>query len=134
MIRRRSAHKVPTHSSTTGLRNFHDWVVSLPWVVERPYDLGTPDARSFAVDCEPLDRKQLWLITGFQQPSCVDDIQMAVIVPIEVAPAIEAAGWGKCLAPMPAGSVLMAAAGDAATRPRAIEALALAAYSCVFSS
>jgi hypothetical protein len=44
--------------------DFHEWVLSLPWVVERPYALATPGVRGFGVECEPLDRRQLWLLTG----------------------------------------------------------------------
>ena len=68
---------------------------SLPWVVERSYNVGTPGVRSFAIDCEPLDRRRLWLVTGLQLGLQADSVGIAVIVPFETASAVEDAGWGR---------------------------------------
>jgi hypothetical protein len=127
MIHRRTVQRATT---APAFEDFHDWVLSLPWVVERPSRLAPPVVRSFAVDCEPLNRRQLWLITGLQEPSCADEISVAVIVPIEAAELIENSGWGERLAPMPAGHLLVTASSAALDRRQDIEALILTAYSC----
>ena len=127
MIHRRPVQRAATAPAFEG---FHEWVLSLPWVVERPHSVATPVVRSFAVDCEPLDRRQLWLITGLQQPSCADRVSIAVIVPIETAEAIEDSGWGERLAPIPAGHVLVTASRETGDRRREVEALTLTAYGC----
>jgi hypothetical protein len=135
MIRRRLAARTSRTSSLTGtpaFTDFHEWVLSLPWVVERPYSLGTPGVRTFGIDCEPLDRRQLWLITGLRKPLDVDDVSLAVIVPDDAADAIEDAGWAYRWVPMPAGHILMRADGGA-HRPQVIEALAITAYSCAMA-
>src|SRR3954467_3053467 len=58
MIRRhrQNARPAPAVAAnrTTPFDDFHEWVLSLPWVVERPVDPENPEMRSFAVDCEPL--------------------------------------------------------------------------------
>ncbi len=136
MIRRRPATRT-SHPScfslTPAFTDFHEWVLSLPWVVERPYSLGTPGVSAFGIDCEPLDRRQLWLITGLHKPLERNDIAVAVIVADDAADPIEAAGWAYRCAPMPAGHVLMRASDDVAHRPDVIEALAITAYSCAMA-
>jgi hypothetical protein len=136
MIRRRKATRTFQTSSLTrrpAFTDFHEWVLSLPWVVERPPSFGTPGVRTFGVDCEPLNRRQLWLITGLHKPSEADAVALAVIIPDEAADAIEDAGWAYRWAPMRAGHVLMRASDASAHRPHEIEALAIAAYSCAMA-
>jgi hypothetical protein len=113
--------------------DLHEWVLSLPWVVERPYSLATPGVRSFGVDCEPLGRRQLWLITGFPRAEESEEVAVAVIVPADVAGEIETAGWGRSLAPMPGRHAMVAVYGDALARRPELEALVLTAYSCALS-
>ena len=115
------------------LDGFHRWLLNLPWVVERPYCLETPGVRSFAVDCEPLRRQQMWLITGLRRPLLAGDSGIAVILPLAAADIVEAAGWGRRGVLMPARRILVAACGDATARPREVEALALCAYSYAMS-
>ena len=123
-----------TASSSTRMRNlrasahFHEWVLSLPWVVERPCSVGARGVRGFAVDCEPLDRRQLWLVTGLQRRLRPSSVDVAVIVPHEAARAIEEAGWARAVTPMPGWRVLMRASAEAMTAPHRVEALALSAY------
>ena len=75
------------------LGNIHEWILSLPWVVERPYGVGTPGVRSFAVDCEPLDLRQLWLVTGLTRTGNGERaLGAAVIVPTELAEDFETVG------------------------------------------
>ena len=67
MAWRRKAPSETLRSPEPLLGNVYEWILSLPWVVERPDGLGTPGVR-FAVDCEPLDLRQLWLVTGLPAP------------------------------------------------------------------
>jgi hypothetical protein len=127
MISRRPIQKISAPEMAPAPDDFHEWVLSLPWVVERPYSLATPGVRTFAVDCEPLDRRQMWLVTGLRK-SFDGDPGIAVIVPGDAASEIEQAGRGRNLSPMPAGHVLMTVRGEVGDRAR-IEALVLSAYS-----
>ncbi|MDQ1449474.1 MAG: hypothetical protein QOC79_2445 [Actinomycetota bacterium] len=133
MIRRRQLHKALPNEDAPAFDDFHDWVLSLPWVVERPYSLGTPGVRSFAVECEPLGRRRLWLLTGLHRELEVGGIGIAVIVPVEAAGAIEGAGWGRSIAPMPVRHVMVTVYGETADRREDIEALALTAYGYAMS-
>ena len=130
-------HRRPTSPSPAQhirvLPNFHDWVLSLPWVVERPYDVGAPRVRTFAVDCELLARRRLWLVSDLRQSRRLDDADIAVIVPFEVAQHIELVGWGRSLSPMPEGHVLVGVSDSAISRPPELEALVLTAYSYAMS-
>jgi hypothetical protein len=117
-----------TDRAVLACAEFHDWVCGLPWVVERPYRVGAPGMRSFAVDCEPLERRQLWLITGLL-PGADDLGGVAVIVPAETADMVERAGWATPRTPMPAEHVLMVAHPETTRRPNEIEVLVLTAYS-----
>ena len=109
-----------------GSRDFYAWVLGLPWVVERPYELA-PGVRTFAVDCPPLDIRRLWLVTGFGSAG-VDVPQVSVIVPTEVSSAVEDAGWGRPIVSMPAGHVLMGIGAESASAPVDVEALVLTGY------
>ena len=108
---------------------FHEWVLSLPWVVERPYSVATPDVRCFAVECEPLDRHQLWLVTGLQHELDPGRLSLAVVIPTDSAREVEDLGWGYPIAPMPGAQVLLAVRRESCDSQPEIEALVLAAYS-----
>jgi len=129
MTRKRTTQKLSPSESPSLLDNFYEWVLSLPWVVEHPYSLGTPRVRSFAVDCAPLARRRLWLVTGLAQHLQVSGSDLAVILPFEAACIAEDAGLGRPIAPMPARHVLMTICVDDAERPREVEAIVLSAYS-----
>src|SRR6478672_6630004 len=58
MLRRRHEPATPPPAGPE-IDRMHEWVLSLPWVVERPDDDTAPGVRYFAVDCEPLDRRQV---------------------------------------------------------------------------
>ena len=109
-----------THST-----DFFAWVRSLPWVVERPYELA-PGVRTFAVDCPPLAIRRLWLVTGLE-PSSTAAPQLSVIVPVEVSWEIDNAGWGTHVAKLSAGHVLMSAPAHEGGAVD-VEALVLTAY------
>ena len=115
------------------LDQFHEWALNLPWVVEMPTYPDLPCVRSFAVDCEPLDRRQLWLVTGFGERLTAGNAAISVILPLEAVDAVEAEGWGRRAALLPARHVLFAARDDAALSSREVEALALTAYTYAIS-
>jgi hypothetical protein len=133
MMRRRRVRRTTTWEDVPATHDIHEWVRSLPWVVERPYAVGTPGVRSFAVDCEPLGRDQLWLITGLPHQPHHGGLGIAVILPRDVAVAIEEDGWGRAISPMPPDRVLVTPCGDAAERLPEIEALVLSAYGAAMS-
>jgi hypothetical protein len=88
--------------------DLHEWILGLPWVVERPFAIGAPRVRTFAIACEPLDVRQLWLVTGLPNGGGV-----AVIVPRPVADRLAREGLGRTLTPMSAGHALFAVWSDA---------------------
>jgi hypothetical protein len=132
-FRRASQDEAVSTGSAHAFGDLHEWVLSLPWVVERPYSLATPGVRSFAVECGPLDRHQLWLVTGLVDTVSNGNPSITVIVPREAASDIEAAGWGRTMLPMPHGHVLMCVDGPAFDRRRDAEVLVLTAYSYAMS-
>jgi hypothetical protein len=103
--------------------DLHDWVLSLPWVVERTGSAGAPEVRTFAVDCEPLGRRQLWLVTGLAMTN-----ELAVIVPESAARLLEASGVGRTISVMPAVNALVALTDGAAGDPQLVEEVVLAGY------
>ncbi len=128
MLHRRRPPQTIASTAGTALGDFHEWLLSLPWVVERPYSLDTPGVHCFGVDCEPLGRRQLWLLTGLHRHVDPDDIGLAVIVPTETAYVLEDGGRGRIVAPMPVGHALVTVHGESVADRQELEALALTAY------
>ena len=128
MIGRRASSKATRMRQPGTAASFHEWVLSLPWVVERPYSLGTRNVRSFAVDFEPVGCRRLWLVTGLRRSLQPSSIDIAVIVPDEGARALEEAGWGRTVTAMPGRRALVRASAEVTAKPRMIEDLALSAY------
>jgi len=108
--------------ATTERSDLHEWVLSLPWVVERPYSVGAPGVRIFAVDCGPIGVRRVWLVTGLPNSSGI-----AVIVSEELADDLDTINLAQPLAPMPASHVLTSLCPDA--DEIAIERVLLEAYS-----
>ena len=133
MLRRRREPQTIAPNQGSALDDFHEWLVSLPWVVERPYSLDTPGVHCFGVDCPPLGRRQLWLMTGLQTHVDVDGMGLAVIVPTDIAYDLEDRDRGRIVAPMPTDHALVRVYGEALAGRRHLEALALAAYGCAMS-
>jgi hypothetical protein len=127
MIRRKHDDRVST-SDGRASDDFHEWVLSLPWVVERPYGLGTRGVRSFGVDCPPLGRNQLWLLTGLHHERGVDDLGLAVIVPVDTVSEIERAGLGHEVTPMPPTRTMVFLHGASLHGRPDVEAVVLNAY------
>ncbi|MCU1465419.1 MAG: hypothetical protein JWM72_1347 [Actinomycetia bacterium] len=133
MLRRRREPQTIASDEGNALDDFHEWLLSLPWVVERPYSLDAPGVRCFGVDCEPLGRRQLWLITGPQRQVDTDGIGLAVIVPTDTAHDLEDGGRGRIVAPMPPSHALVTVHGESVAGRQEVEAIALTAYGCAMS-
>jgi hypothetical protein len=106
--RRRRPRREKTEKNTQPRRENNDflqWVRSLPWVIERPFQLA-PGVRTFAVDCPPLGIRRLWLVVGLGK-RVGDERDVAVIVPSAVAEIVEGSRWGRRAAPMGAGQMLV---------------------------
>lgn len=128
-----TAETTEATETTYAFDDFHEWVLSLPWVVERPYSLGTPGVRAFGIECEPLGRRQLWLVTGLYDQPESEAAPIAVILPSDAAAEIEISGRGRKLAPMPCSHALVSVDGDTVSGREAVEALVLTAYGYAMS-
>jgi hypothetical protein len=128
LFRRESHDAIASPEGARGCGGLHEWVLSLPWVVERPFSLGTPGVRCFAVDCEPLGRRQLWLVTGLDNDYPTSSAGITVLVPRPAADELERTGQGHALAPMPDGHALVTMNDSSTQRHQDVEALVIAAY------
>jgi hypothetical protein len=54
-----------------------------------------PELRWFAVDCEPLDRRRLWVVTGAIGDIAADHPALHVVLPAPAARRIAEAGEGS---------------------------------------
>jgi hypothetical protein len=115
------AHRSPPTNDA-----FHAWVLSLPWVVERSAMYETLGVRTFAIACEPLDIRQLWLVTGM-----MDTCRIGVVVPDVIAEHYEAEGVGRFITPMPADHSLFGVFDDTAEDD--VERVVLDAYGSALS-
>jgi hypothetical protein len=132
MLPHRRQPQTAARNEGTPLDRFHEWLLSVPWVAERP-SLATPGVRCFGVDCPPLGRRELCLMTGLPRHVDVDGIGMAVIVTAHAAYDLESGGRGLIVAPMPRGRALVTVHGEALSGRQELEALALTAYDCAMS-
>jgi ABC-type antimicrobial peptide transport system permease subunit len=80
------------------MERLHDWILSLPWVVERPRIPELPDLRWFAVDCEELQRRRVWLLTGSLDGATGDQLTVHVVVPNAARRVIADVGAGMAVA------------------------------------
>jgi hypothetical protein len=76
-------------------------------VVERPYVVRVRGARAFAIDCQPLDIRRMWLVTGLPYGRGI-----ALIVDNSRADRYEAAGVVTRITPMPALHTLVGLSED----------------------
>ena len=106
--------------------DFHRWILSLPWVVERPHLAGAPGVRTFAIACEPLDIRQVWLVTGLPPGR-----RIAVVAPNSLAGEWQMHGVGRALVPMPDCHTLFGIRDDADGID--LERVILETYSTVLS-
>ena len=134
MIRRRRATPI---SSSVGAIPAHgelvEWVLSIPWVVERAADARWPSVRLFAIECPPLERRRVWLLKGVTKPTPdghTYGTDLAAFMPVEARAGADAAGWEVHRATLSkADHVLMTLARDTPHERDDIEAFVLAAYS-----
>jgi hypothetical protein len=133
MLRRRHAQPLDETAVAPAFAHFHEWVASLPWVVERPFCPETRTVRCFGVDCAPLGRRQVWLLTGMDRHLDPCGLGLAVIVPASTAAGIEESGLGWITAPMPQGCALMSVSSTSLADRGELEALVLAAYICALA-
>jgi hypothetical protein len=131
MFRKNALKKTVDAEPASEAEHLHEWVLSLPWVVERPHALA-PGVRTFVVDCEPLGLRRLWLVTGIGRRDARLPTTVTVVLPSDAAQTAEASGWGVRRVPLPADHVLMDSDADAGRADR--EALVLTAYGCAMSS
>jgi hypothetical protein len=104
----------------------HEWIASLPWVVERTPGFGPHGLRTFAVDCESLGLRRLWLVTGLSPGR-----GLAVIVPAALAEDLELVGLARPISPMPAGHELVEAVAGVTCDE--LERIVLVAYGSAMS-
>ena len=133
MIKKREPNRAQVAERAPAFDDLHHWVTSLPWVVERTASGVTPSVRSFEIDCEPLGRKRLWLLTGLRQRTWNPGDDVAVVLPLAAAVAAEEAGLGRRMLRMPGGNALVTPYGDAPSAARDVEALLLCGYSHAMS-
>jgi hypothetical protein len=84
------------------MEGLHDWLLSLPWVVERPGIPELPELRWFAVDCEQLHRRRVWLLRGRLTATPGDELTVHIVIPRAAPRAVASSGAGTvvtCLAP-----------------------------------
>jgi len=86
------------HVQPLSVERLHDWLLSLPWVIERPGVAEAPGLRWFAVECEPLGRRRLWLLTGAFGNVDTDGFGVHVVFPTEAARRVVDAGVGAMVA------------------------------------
>ena len=133
MIRRRTTPKSSSAEAIPAFGEVVEWVLSLPWVVERPADARWPSVRIFAIECPPLERRGMWLLTGVAKPAPDGNTyatDLAAVMPVAASGEAETAGWEVHGAtPAPGDHVLMTLARDAVHEREDVEAFVLAAYS-----
>jgi hypothetical protein len=125
-MRRRCKTPVDAPQIGTAHNDFHRWILSLPWVVERPCIPGAPGVRTFAIACEPLDVHQVWLVTGLPRGH-----RVAVVAPSSLAVEWEMHGVGRALAPMPERHTLFGVRAEA--RELDLERVILETYGTLLS-
>ena len=116
-----------------GLEGIHKWVLSLPWVVERPRDASAPKARTFAVDCEPLGYRRIWLVTGIHDERDWGGTDLAVVLPAGAAALVVADGEGQCVAFLHGDHVLVGLSKNPARPTTEVERLLWDAYGYAMS-
>jgi hypothetical protein len=73
------------HVLPASIERLHSWLLGLPWVVERPGMAEAPGLRWFAVDCAPLGRRRLWLLTGALDGIPINRPVVHVVLPTPTA-------------------------------------------------
>jgi hypothetical protein len=95
------------HVLPTSIERLHGWLLGLPWVVERPGMAEAPGLRWFAVDCEPLGRRRLWLLTGALDGIPVSRPVVHVVLPTSTAHRVAGAHASSVVSAIVAGHDLV---------------------------
>jgi hypothetical protein len=130
-VRKPTATPIALIDDQQALNRIHTFVISLPWVVERPHAFAQ-HLRMFAVDCEPLELQRLWLVTSLGGEAAAGESRVQVILPKAEARRAEKAGWGVRGMSMPPDHILMRT--YACSNAADTDALILTAYECAMSS
>jgi hypothetical protein len=94
-----------------------------------------PELRWFAVDCQPLGRRRLWVVTGAIGDTRTDELGVHVVLPIPAARRIADAREGSEVASIGAEHYLVSLRLDV-TRARGgarLEQILLLAYETCFA-
>jgi hypothetical protein len=130
MIRRRRSPRPPIADALRPptSNDLHEWVLSLPWVVERPAQSWQPSARCFAVDCAPLNRRRAWLVTDAPWSANTDALRIAAVMPAVAVATMASDGWLVWAKSLRSERVIVLLE-DGSTRARTeVEAFLLVAY------
>jgi hypothetical protein len=74
------------------IEELYSWLLGLPWVVERDGVPEAPGVRWFGVDCEPLDRRCLWLVVAALDGKDAAEYAIHLVLPAQAALRIALAG------------------------------------------
>jgi hypothetical protein len=107
--------------------NLRDWLLGLPWVVERVVADAATSVRLYAIECDFLARSCIWAVTGLTGDG---RDSVSLIVPFADARAWHRSGWGKPVLRLPADDSLVTVATS--IDALGIEELALFAYARCF--
>ena len=110
------------------------WVVSLPWVVERPPFRDRPELRCFAIDCEPLGLRRVWALVGSLSGQTGVGGAAHVVLPNWLADDTQSSGEGTIALPLGEQHALVSL--HPVANPNRIErlhSLLLMAYASAFS-
>ena len=133
MMRKRHTQR-PTQRLLESVRpsahlHLHTWVRSLPWVVERPDEGTHRGVRLFAIECEPLARRQVWLMTGMSSSVNGEGTGIAAIMPRAALRPPRPAGWVERIAtPLPNGHVVVMLENGSLRPRQEVENFVLTAY------
>ena len=103
--------------------NLRDWLLGLPWVVERAVPDDPSSARLYAIECDYFTRSCIWAVTGLTGNA---GNSLSLVVPFADARAWHRCGWGKPILRLPADDSLVTVAES--VDALGIERLALLAY------
>jgi hypothetical protein len=84
-----------------------DWVLGLPWVIERAEFAQAPGVRCIAVECDLLDRRRIWLLVGDIGWEGTDNHLITLVLSAELSDHALAAVSATLVAELPSGHRLV---------------------------
>jgi hypothetical protein len=114
-------------------QQLHRWMLSLPWVIERPGMVTAPGLRWFAVDCRPLAIRRVWALTGALDDSgSMWDVHL--VLPRAAATSVLVFAEAELTDPITASHCLVTLPAGPRRRPaQQLEQLLLVAYAAALS-